>query len=76
MDVAARPRSVKPYLPDAAIVNLYREGDTLGGHLDDVEADMDQVWEKYQADMNRVWGQEYEVQGPQSARRTHSACIF
>ena len=48
----SRPRSVKTYLPDAAIVNLYREGDTLGGHLDDVEADMDQVW-----------GQEYEVEG-------------
>ena len=43
---------MKTYLPDAAIVNLYREGDTLGGHLDDVEADMDQVW-----------GQEYEVEG-------------
>ena len=28
------------YQPDAAIVNYYREGDTLGGHKDDVEAHM------------------------------------
>ena len=32
----------KLYRPDAAILNFYREGDTLGGHLDDVEPDMDQ----------------------------------
>jgi alkylated DNA repair protein alkB family protein 1 len=32
----------KQFRPDAAIVNFYREGDTLGGHLDDVEPDMSQ----------------------------------
>ena len=37
-----RPRPCRRYAPDAAIVNFYREGDTLGGHLDDVEPDMDQ----------------------------------
>uniref|UniRef100_A0A7R9VE33 Fe2OG dioxygenase domain-containing protein n=1 Tax=Chlamydomonas euryale TaxID=1486919 RepID=A0A7R9VE33_9CHLO len=33
---------VGPFRPDAAIINYYRDGDTLGGHLDDVEPDMDQ----------------------------------
>ncbi|GAX82388.1 hypothetical protein CEUSTIGMA_g9816.t1 [Chlamydomonas eustigma] len=37
-----RRRPERPFSPDAAIVNYYREGDTLGGHLDDVEADMEQ----------------------------------
>lgn len=30
------------YAPDAALVNYYRAGDTLGGHVDDAEADMAQ----------------------------------
>ncbi|KAI8472766.1 MAG: 2OG-Fe(II) oxygenase superfamily-domain-containing protein [Monoraphidium minutum] len=34
----AAPR--RPYRPDAALVNYYREGDTLGGHVDDAERDM------------------------------------
>ena len=29
------------FAPDAAIINYYHPGDTLGGHLDDVEPDMD-----------------------------------
>lgn len=28
------------YRPDAALINYYKVGDTLGGHLDDVEKDM------------------------------------
>lgn len=28
------------FKPDAALINYYRSGDTLGGHLDDVEKDM------------------------------------
>ncbi len=35
-------RPARPFVPDAALVNYYREGDTLGGHQDDVEADMQQ----------------------------------
>ena len=31
-----------PYCPDAAIVNYYRQGDTLGGHQDDAEVSLDQ----------------------------------
>ncbi len=37
-----RLMDVRPFTPDAAIVNYYTPGDTLGGHLDDVEEDMDQ----------------------------------
>ena len=28
------------YNPDVALINFYKEGDTLGGHLDDVEKDL------------------------------------
>lgn len=34
--------SSRPYHPDAALVNYYYEGDTLGGHRDDVEQDLAQ----------------------------------
>lgn len=34
--------SAAQYNPDAAIVNYYREGDTLNGHQDDVEEDVAQ----------------------------------
>jgi hypothetical protein len=34
--------STRPFSPDAALVNYYRPGDTLGGHVDDAEADMAQ----------------------------------
>lgn len=37
--VEAAPAAIG-YQPDAALVNYYRQGDTLGGHRDDVEADM------------------------------------
>ena len=30
----------RPFAPDAALVNYYRPGDTLGGHVDNAEADM------------------------------------
>ena len=33
---------VEPFKPDAALVNYYRPGDTLGGHQDDVEVDQSQ----------------------------------
>jgi alkylated DNA repair protein alkB family protein 1 len=44
---AARPHGhtsapTPEYHPDAALVNYYRSGDTLGGHKDDVERDMSQ----------------------------------
>lgn len=39
---SAQPPGARPYAPDAALVNYYREGDTLGGHQDDVERDMTQ----------------------------------
>jgi alkylated DNA repair protein alkB family protein 1 len=29
-------------VPDAALVNYYHSGDTLNGHKDDVEKDLDQ----------------------------------
>ena len=32
--------SSSQYQPDAALINYYKAGDTLGGHLDDVEKDM------------------------------------
>lgn len=31
-----------PFAPDAALVNYYHKGDTLGGHKDDAENDMNQ----------------------------------
>lgn len=34
--------SSRSYVPDAALVNYYHSGDTLNGHKDDVEKDLDQ----------------------------------
>jgi alkylated DNA repair protein alkB family protein 1 len=33
---------ITPFEPDAALVSYYRDGDRLGGHIDDVENDMSQ----------------------------------
>jgi alkylated DNA repair protein alkB family protein 1 len=38
--VAAAPAAA--FRPDAALVNYYRAGDTLGGHIDNAEADLEQ----------------------------------
>jgi hypothetical protein len=38
----AAPPPRRAYAPDAALVNYYRPGDTLGGHVDDAERDMAQ----------------------------------
>lgn len=35
-----QPLSSSPFIPDAALVNYYHEGDTLGGHIDDAEPDL------------------------------------
>jgi alkylated DNA repair protein alkB family protein 1 len=39
---SAAGASPAPFRPDAALLNFYREGDTLCGHLDDAEADQAQ----------------------------------
>jgi len=39
---AHSPQACRAYQPDAALVNYYYEGDTLGGHCDDVEPDLAQ----------------------------------
>ena len=31
----------RKFNPDVALINFYKEGDTLGGHLDDVEKDLE-----------------------------------
>ncbi|GAB4816880.1 hypothetical protein N2152v2_003926 [Parachlorella kessleri] len=35
-------RERRPFCPDVALINYYHEGDTLGGHVDDAEHDLDQ----------------------------------
>ncbi len=92
--VEGRRSAVKPFSPDAAIVNFYREvrgecgsvclqsstscpltppcqGDTLGGHLDDVEADMDQP---IVSARGMIWYA--EVQGRCKQADEHQACLL
>jgi alkylated DNA repair protein alkB family protein 1 len=41
-DGARATNNTAPFEPDAALVSYYRDGDRLGGHIDDVENDMAQ----------------------------------